>query len=369
MDNNNTSIFTSDNIEIPLFDKNYKNLINKSILLFGASKSGKSIIIRDILHILKDYIPNGLVISPTNSMNKSYDGIIPTQLIYSEVTEELIAKMFDRQKKMIHMYNMINEYNNLELIFNKIANNNDKLNRETIIKNYNIIRNKYIKLNEFSNHAEKEIMLKEMDDKHNEGMVKLYKKIINKYKYKILNNNVSYGLTDNELRIIKYINIDPHFLLILDDCGYNANKWAKFDEIKEMFMNGRHYKITFIISFQDDKSLPSELRKNAFINIFTTRTVCTAYFNRSANNFLKKDKESLEKLSEYIFCDAKLKDKNYKKLVYMKDSTPNVYYFLADYVKSFKFGSKYLWELCDKSQKEININSSSFNDTFNSIFT
>lgn len=355
-----TSIYTSNKIEIPLFNKNYDNLINKSILLFGASKTGKSIIIRDMIYQLKDHIPNVLVISPTNNLNNSYTNIIPNTLIHSTINEELISKMFNRQKQMIHMYNMINEINNLENIFNKIATNNDIYKKERLISNYNYIKSKFISVNDCTNYVEKELKLKEIEENHIDGLTTYYKMIINKYYYKIKDPLLK--LTDNEIKIIKYININPHFLIILDDCGYNANKWAKFEEIKEMFMNGRHYKITFIISFQDDKSLPSELRKNAFINIFTTQTVCTAYFNRSANNFSKKDKAMLEQLSEYVFIDKTLKDKNYKKLVYMKDSDPQVYYYLADYIKEFKFGSDYLWELSNKSQKQLDINNDSFNN-------
>jgi hypothetical protein len=114
-------------------------------------------------------------------------------------------------------------------------------------------------------------------------------------------------LDNNELQIIKCLNINPNLLLILDDCAYNANVWCKYNEIKEIFMNGRHHKITLMISFQDDKLLDSSLRKNAFINIFTTEIVCNTFFNRSANNFSKQDRAKMCLLSKHIFNEDKNK--------------------------------------------------------------
>jgi hypothetical protein len=146
------------------------------------------------------------------------------------------------------------------------------------------------------------------------------------------------------------------------------SKSLKYTEIKEIFMNGRHHKITFMISFQDDKLLDSGLRKNAFINIFTTEIVCNAFFQRSANNFTKQEKNKMTKLAHFIFNDPKLKDKNYKKLVYIKDKNPNVYYILADYIENFKFGSEHLHNLCDKVKKKSGMEDENFNNEINNLF-
>ena len=35
-------------------------------------------------------------------------------------------------------------------------------------------------------------------------------------------------------------------LLVMDDCAHDANSWLKDDGIKEIFTNGRHYKIMYI---------------------------------------------------------------------------------------------------------------------------
>ena len=62
--------------------------------------------------------------------------------------------------------------------------------------------------------------------------------------------------------------IDPRAFLILDDCMYN--KQALTDKnIRCIFMNGRHYKIFFLITMQHGLGLPPDLRNNIdFVFIF-----------------------------------------------------------------------------------------------------
>jgi hypothetical protein len=141
-------------------------------------------------------------------------------------------------------------------------------------------------------------------------------------------------------------------MIIIDDAAVSANVWCKYQEIKELFFNGRHHKLTFMISFQDDKLLESSLRKNSFINIFTTEIVCNSFFERRANNFRKDEKDKLAKLAKCIFNDENKKNKSHKKLIYLKDESPSVYYIIADNCGEFYFGSKHLHDLCKKIKKK-----------------
>ena len=65
-----------------------------------------------------------------------------------------------------------------------------------------------------------------------------------------------------------YSSIDPRAFLILDDCLYD-NSWTKDINIKSCFMNGRHYKIFFLITMQFPLGIPPHLRANIdYIFIF-----------------------------------------------------------------------------------------------------
>jgi|TARA_B110000444_G_C18773563_1_gene563805 hypothetical protein len=63
-------------------------------------------------------------------------------------------------------------------------------------------------------------------------------------------------------------NIDSRAFLILDDCLYDK-KWINDKSIRSIFMNGRHYKIFFLITMQHAMGLPPVLRNNLdYIFIF-----------------------------------------------------------------------------------------------------
>ena len=49
--------------------------------------------------------------------------------------------------------------------------------------------------------------------------------------------------------------INPDDFLILDDCLYDQS-WTKDTNIRSIFMNGRHYKMMFIITTQYALGIP-----------------------------------------------------------------------------------------------------------------
>ena len=57
-------------------------------------------------------------------------------------------------------------------------------------------------------------------------------------------------------------NIDPYAYLILDDLMYDAPTWIKDTTIKQIFMNGRHIKLLFLITMQFSLGIPPALRGN-----------------------------------------------------------------------------------------------------------
>ena len=57
------------------------------------------------------------------------------------------------------------------------------------------------------------------------------------------------------------INTDPRAFLILDDCLYD-NSWTKDKNVRSLFMNGRHFKILFMITMFNLLGAAVELRLN-----------------------------------------------------------------------------------------------------------
>ena len=55
---------------------------------------------------------------------------------------------------------------------------------------------------------------------------------------------------------------EPHCFLLLDDCLSDAKAWSKDERIKEIFFNGRHYKILFLLTMQSPMGIPPSMRTN-----------------------------------------------------------------------------------------------------------
>jgi hypothetical protein len=55
--------------------------------------------------------------------------------------------------------------------------------------------------------------------------------------------------------------IDPRAFLILDDCLYDST-WIKDKNMRRIFMNGRHYKLLFVLTMQFALGVPPHLRTN-----------------------------------------------------------------------------------------------------------
>ena len=71
-------------------------------------------------------------------------------------------------------------------------------------------------------------------------------------------------ITDQrEMEIRKYgrSDIDNRAFLVLDDCLYDKS-WPNNEDIRAVFMNGRHYGITFIVTMQYPLGIPPHLRAN-----------------------------------------------------------------------------------------------------------
>lgn len=56
--------------------------------------------------------------------------------------------------------------------------------------------------------------------------------------------------------------VDPRAFVVMDDCLSSKGKWDKDEGIREIFMNGRHFKIVFILTMQFSLGLLPELRSN-----------------------------------------------------------------------------------------------------------
>ena len=163
----NTLILNEFDIKSLFYDDN-NTFINPRIAIIGASGTGKSWIIREIFYNMRNDIGCGIVIAPTDKMNKFYDDFIPSSYIYHEYSSEIIPKLLTRQKKIIEK---------------------------------------------------------------NDSRIKIGKK-----------------------------EIDTRSFFIMDDCMASKHLWLKDPNILEIMNQGRHFKLSYILSMQYCLSIMPELR-------------------------------------------------------------------------------------------------------------
>ena len=137
-------------------------------------------------------------------------------------------------------------------------------------------------------------------------------------------------------------NIDPRAFLILDDCLYDQT-WVRDENIRNLFMNGRHFKMLFIITMQYALGVPPNLRTNIDY-VFILR--------ENLNNNRKRLYEHYAGMfpTYDIFCqvmDACTED--FHCLVINNNAKSNkledqVFWYKADPHSEFKIGAEEFWK-------------------------
>ena len=135
---------------------------------------------------------------------------------------------------------------------------------------------------------------------------------------------------------------DPRAFLILDDCLYD-NTWTKDKNVRSLFMNGRHFKILFIITMQYALGIPPNLRTNIDY-IFILR-----------ENYVSNRKRLYEHYAGMfpnfeMFCQVMDQcTENYECLVIHNNAKSNkladqVFWYKAEPHEDVRIGSKPFWD-------------------------
>ena len=149
-------------------------------------------------------------------------------------------------------------------------------------------------------------------------------------------------------------NCDGDVFMLLDDCMYDK-RMIRDTNIRGIFMNGRHWRITFLLTMQYCMDLPPDLRANidyVFIlreNIIQNQEKIYKNFFGIFSHF-SIFQEVLNSCTEGYDClvlDNTSKSNNIQDCVYWYRARPS---------RNFRIGSKELWSYCskkyDKDKKE-----------------
>lgn len=144
--------------------------------------------------------------------------------------------------------------------------------------------------------------------------------------------------------------IDPRAFLVLDDCLYD-NTWTKDKNVRSLFMNGRHFKILFMITMQYALGIPPNLRTNIDF-IFILR-----------ENYMSNRKRLYEHYAGMfpnfeMFCQVMDQcTENFECLVINNNAKSNkltdqVFWYKAEPHDEVKLGSKEYWEFAENRYQD-----------------
>ena len=331
---------------ISTIDRNPANFYLKNIALFGANNTGKTTLLLDIMHQLRDLIPIVYAFTGTPGAYDAIRGIVPDVMISRKLTVEALQKIYARQEDAKTTYDIANNPAILQSIFRRIAGKT-QLHAETSIFQIFDESNEKATSSELSS-AERASQCKKIRQVVDQYLVQLYKSVIRRNMPVLLRMD----LTEVEKRAVKFLDFNPNILVLVDDCASMiTRKMQNTETFKNFYFMYRHVFITFIGTYQDDTNLEADMRKQVCLNFFTSQQCASAYFDRSANNFMREMKIAAGQVIRTIFSETSGMPQ-WTKMLYIRDDKIPLRKYLAEEHGPFILGSKVLWDMCKRIEQK-----------------
>jgi len=132
---------------------------------------------------------------------------------------------------------------------------------------------------------------------------------------------------------------DDRIIIIMDDCMSSKGTWLKDPNILELFFNGRHHHISFILTMQFSLGIPPELRSN-FDYIFLLAEDMTSNRKRLYEHYTGMFptfdifQQVFTELTEDFGCMV------INNRIHSKNITDKVFWYKAKQTPAFTIGSK-----------------------------
>jgi hypothetical protein len=352
-------LVTGSGAVVPPLPVSVSSFMDCTTAIYGPSKTGKTVIVKNIMQILNPHIEQIFIICPTEPTNKSYEGIVRAPYIHYTLNMpdpdstkrsdpvkgaiRFLEALWKRQEMMAAIYVRANKLDVLARLYKKSGTKHgrDQIRRAKKCKVESVEKVKHSLRGQLGRLDEE---VKKVVEKCDTLLIMLYKNyLVPEYQ-----RLCKYKLDPEESFSLKYLLFNPKLLLIFDDCAAELKPLFNKDIFRKLFYQNRHSFISVIICCQDDTDLPANLRKNAFISFFTTPIVTSANFKRGTNQFDLPTKKYVDQISPDLFGNK------YRKLAYIREDETHFYHIQFPYPSPFTFGSDASDALCDEIEEDGN---------------
>ena len=351
------TIYTDGGDPIPWFSKDYNNHLDKTTLIFGGTGSGKTTIIEEILYLIKDHIPNVLVIAPKTS-DLAYRQKLPNRCIKEDLNKTKLQKIWNRQYFATQLYNIANDINVLESLF-KLAPERESIVMIEAVKRKATDMSRMIDTSTLD-FGKKRAQKEAIEELRIKRIKSIYKDAIKK-NISIL-EKMTNNMTDHQKTAVEYIDFNPRFCLIIDDSTEKFQVWMKYFKKGEVnpfeciFYKNRWNYLTLIIAAHDDKYINTEFRKNSRVTIYTNSQALVTSIDRKGNGFTPKEKKTATSYASRVFGadddpNIKIDVKTHQKLCYIREDPRPFKYTIANRYPDFDLGCTPLRSLACKLPK------------------
>lgn len=341
---------------------NPKYFLGRTTILYGESGSGKSTIAVHILKTLAGSCDQIIIFSPSDPQNKTYsNGIVSTPLIHYNVTLKVLQDIWDRQEMMSAVYKRANNPDVLKRLYSRLSlphvdeslSRARKMREETVRK----IQEQYM---------DKGVVAKkkqEVDEKFDELVLLIYKRYIAENRQRLMS---SLSSDDTEGKFcLEYLGFNPNMVIVFDDCSaqLQTKEIKKSKVFKDLFYRNRWANISVIICAHNDKNLEQDIRKNGFVNIFTTKSCAMGFFINKTNYF-DTDTIAIAKAAIKHIHEPKV---GHQRLAYLREEN-KFYRVTAKIFPGFSFGSSAVRQFCNQIRDNGAISVDRNNKFFDKFF-
>jgi hypothetical protein len=337
--------------------KTHENWLNKSSIYYGPTGTGKTTLMFEALHFVKPYVSLFWCVCPTNESHGAYNGIIPSSCIKPgrtlKKTIAFLEAFLNQQAEKTAIYKRVHSKEILKPIFDK---NYDSA-AIAAIRRYTEIGARLIRQAQNSLSGQKlRSKIKEIKEQCDVRVIIVMRKSIRMNKHHLMKSS---NLTEMQRQDIKFLDLNPRAVLILDDCVEYIGKWcAQSAIIDSFFFSGRHYNVTLFLATQSDSKLKVAFRGNSTLSFFASEEMSNQNFGRNSNGFDKSVKKYATKCNHAVFKLTQAEKKagvhpkhNRKKLA--RDRITGTFYKTKAqlYDDVVRLGDKYMWEIDDQLKK------------------